>query len=213
MEYATGEKKRRVAEALWRVVARDGMTGVSVRTVAVEAGVTGGTVQHHFPTRAQMVHYAMELLAEQFTRRLTEMPRTGPTHEWTREILLELLPLNAERHREFRVWLAFTTHADTNPELTELKRRFSTQLRDLYLRLIRARRAATGSEGEDPHLEIKPSDDTEAAILQAVIDGLALQLAAGKPDEATTLGASLLDYYLANSVDVSQRHTVKARPR
>ena len=36
MEPAIGDGKNRVAEALWRVVARDGMTGVSVRTVAAD---------------------------------------------------------------------------------------------------------------------------------------------------------------------------------
>lgn len=200
MEPATGEGKRRVAEALWRVVARDGMTGVSVRTVATEAGITGGTVQHHFPTRAQMVLYAMELLAERFTRRLTAMPRTGPSRVWTRAIMLELLPLTEERQREFRVWLAFTTHADTDPTLTDLKHRFATQLRELYQRLLRARNSAARSVEDGRPGETDQSDDPEAAILQAVLDGLALQLADLDPNEAAALGGRLLDHYLARSV-------------
>ncbi|HCS62488.1 MAG TPA: hypothetical protein DIW46_14045 [Microbacterium sp.] len=197
MEHAIGDGKRRVAEALWRVVARDGMTGVSVRTVAAEGGVKGGTVQHYFPSRAQMVHYAMEMLADQFTQRITAMPRTGPTYEWTRAFLLELLPLTAERQREFRVWLAFTTHADTNPALTELKHSFSTQLGAMYQRILRARRAASHGMDEGLHHEVNPSDDSEAAVLQAVIDGLSLQLADLDPDEAAGLGPLLLDHYLA----------------
>lgn len=188
-----------MAEALWRVVAQDGMTGVSVRTVAAEAGVKGGTVQHYFPTRAQMVHDAMELLADRFTQRITAMPRTGPTLEWTRAILLELLPLTAERQREFKVWLAFTTHADTNPALTELKHSFSTRLGEMYQRLLRARKAASHSVVDDAPLETIQPDFPETAILQAVIDGLSLQLAYLDPDEASELGARLLDHYLANS--------------
>lgn len=199
MGQAIGDGKRLVAEALWRVVARDGMTGVSVRTVAAEAGVKGGTVQHYFPTRAQMVHDAMELLADRFTQRITAMPRTGPTHEWTRAILLELLPLTAERQREFKVWLAFTTHADTNPALTELKHIFSTRLGEMYQRLIRARKAAFPGMVDDAPPEAIQSDFPETAILQAVIDGLSLQLADLDPDEAAHLGARLLDHYLAKS--------------
>lgn len=199
MEQAIGDGKRRVAEALWRVVAQDGMTGVSVRTVAAEAGVKGGTVQHYFPTRAQMVHDAMELLADRFTQRITAMPRIGPTHEWTRAILLELLPLTAERQREFKVWLAFTTHADTNPALTELRHSFSTRLGEMYQRLLRARKAASHSMVDDAPLEVIQPDFPETAILQAVIDGLSLQLAYLDPVEAADLGARLLDHYLANS--------------
>ncbi len=188
--------KLRIAEAVWRTVAREGVAGVSVRAVATEAGVTGGTVQYHFPARAQMVHFAMELLAERFTQRLTAMPRTGPVLAWTRAILLELLPLNDERHREFRVWLSFTTHAHTDSELTALSRRFEGQLRELYQRLLRARRDAILGDRDAPRAEPEPLDDRDAAVLEAVVDGLALQLAGMEPGAAATLGPELLDRYL-----------------
>lgn len=188
--------KLRIAEAVWRTVAREGVAGVSVRAVASEAGVTGGTVQYHFPARAQMVHFAMELLAERFTQRLTAMPRTGPVLAWTRAILLELLPLNDERHREFRVWLAFTTHAHIDPELTALSRRFEAQLRELYQRLLQARRDAILGDRDAPRAEPEPLDDRDAAVLEALVDGLALQLAGMEPATATTLGPELLDRYL-----------------
>lgn len=180
-------------------MARDGVAGVSVRAVAAEAGVSGGTVQHHFPARAQMLHFAMELLAERFTQRLVAMPRTGPVPEWSRSILLELLPLNDERRREFRVWLAFTTHAHTDPALTALKQRFAAQLRQLYQRLLRARETASSHNGDTPHPELDPAEDADAAILQAVIDGLALQLADLAPEDAAVLGPRLLDHYLETS--------------
>lgn len=177
-------------------MAREGVAGVSVRAVAAEAGVSGGTVQHHFPTRAQMLHFAMELLAERFTQRLVAMPRTGPIPDWTRAILLELLPLNEERRREFRVWLAFTTHAHTDPELSALKHHFAAQLRELYQRLLRARSTASSYNGKTPDQELDPAEDPDVAILQAVIDGLSLQVADMAPDDATVLGPRLLDHYL-----------------
>lgn len=197
VEHATGDGRSRVAEALWGVVARGGMTAVSVRTVAAEAGIKGGTVQHYFPTRAQMVHYAMELLADRFTQRITSMLRTGPTEEWTRAMLLELLPLTAERQCEFRVWLAFTTHADTEPELTALRHSFSSQLGAMYRRILRARRAASQGADDSIQQDVEPADSPEAAILQAVIDGLSLQLADMDPDEAADVGARLVDHYLS----------------
>ncbi|WP_147918129.1 TetR/AcrR family transcriptional regulator [Ruania zhangjianzhongii] len=202
--------KRRIAEAVWRTVARDGVAGVSVRAVAAEAGVTGGTVQYHFPTHAQMLHFAMELLAEQFTQRLVNMPRSGPVLEWTRAILLELLPLSDERHREFQVWLAFTTHAHTDPGLTALKQRFATQLRELYQRLIHARHASSGRTNVPSSPAPDTADDQDAAVLQAVIDGLALQLADMTPSEAGAMGPSLLDHFLeiaAASADLHPHHS------
>ena len=167
-----------------------------MRAVAAEAGVTGGTVQYHFPTHAQMLHFAMELLAKEFTQRLVNMPRSGPALGWTRAILLELLPLNGERQREFQVWLAFTTHAHTDPGLRALKQRFALQLRELYQRLTHARHAANGSTNSPSNSAPAPADDQDAAVLQAVIDGLALQLAEMPPSEAGRLGPPLLDRFL-----------------
>lgn len=187
MDRATAKGKRRVAEALWRTVADRGIAGVSVRTVAAEAGVTGGTVQHHFPTRARMLHFAMELIATQVEQRLTAVPHTGPASEWTRAVLLELLPLDAERRREFQVWLAFIAHADTDSELADLKRATTARLRELYTQIVGARDASD----EDT------AKETEAALLQALVDGLSLQLADLDPEVAAELGPSLLDHFLA----------------
>lgn len=212
--------RRRVVEALWRTIARAGVAGISVRTVAAEAGVTGGTVQHHFPTRGEMIRFAMELIAEQVEERLVSMPRTGPVAQWTREILLELLPLGAARRQEFNIWLAFTVHAATDPDLTELKRQTSARLLQLYRNIARARwggtLAATKSKlGQSHDSKVaEPAEgrtggpaahaavdlEQEATLLQAIIDGLSLHLAEMGVEEAAIAGPRLLDQYLA-SVD------------
>ena len=202
LEQATSRGKQRVAEALWAAVARDGVAGVSVRSVAAEAGVTGGTVQYHFPTRTEMLRYAMELIAQRVEERLIAMPRSGPAHEWTRALLLELLPLDRQRHHEFSVWLAFFAHASTDPSLARLKRQTASRQRELYRHIIRAR---TGADA-DPR---RPSgtdgpDEPAAALLHAVIDGLALQLADLDVAEAAVVGPALLDHYLAHCVDSPQ---------
>src|SRR5699024_6285201 len=138
---ATGQGKQRVVEALLATIAREGLVGVSVRSVAAEAGVTGGTVQYYSGTRTQMLHYALALVAARVEERLTAMPRSGQVHDWPRDILLELLPLDPQRHREFSVWLAFSAHARTDPPLTDLKRQTVSRQRELYCHLVRARKA------------------------------------------------------------------------
>lgn len=194
--------KYKLAEALTRVVARDGFASVSVRSVATEAGVSGGTVQYHFPTRAAMIRYAMEWTSRRVEERLSNRPRWGEAQAWTREILLELLPLDAERLQEHSVWLAFLAHARTDPTLTDLKHRTNAKLRELYARIIRARRGDSvagensDAEGRDPELEAR------TVLLQSVLDGLSLQLADLQLDEALRIGPELLDRYLAWAVDL-----------
>lgn len=206
MEDARGGK-RKLAQALTRVVSRDGIAGVSVRSVAAEAGVSGGTVQHHFPTRAEMIRFAMEWTSTQVEQRLANVSRWGEVRDWTREILLELLPLDAGRRREHAVWLAFVAHAATDPALTDLKRRTNARLLELYTRIVRARRglpipAVDATLGHDD-AELQ----AVAALLQAMLDGLSLQLAELTLEEAGHVGPELLDRFLALAVD-----TPAARP-
>lgn len=193
--------KDRLAAALTRVVAREGIAGVSVRAVATEAGVSGGTVQHYFPTRAEMIRYTMEQTSVHVERRLAGVPHWGEVHVWTREILLELLPLDATRHREHAVWLAFVAHAATDPHLADLNRQTNVKLRDMYVRIIRARRripAPVENAAESVH---DRGIDADAALLHSVLDGLSLQLAALNPQQAADVGPALLDRYLAVAVD------------
>lgn len=202
----TSDGKHKLADALTRVVAREGIAGVSVRVVAAEAGVSAGTVQHYFPTRAEMLRYAMEWTSIQVEQRLTGVPRWGDVWEWTREILLDLLPLSVDRQREHAVWLAFVAYADTDPLLAALKRQTGLKLRGLYSRIIRERR------GLPALAESTANDglDADSLLLQSFIDGLAMQLADLELDEAARLGPEMLDRYLDLAVDGVGDKTVSA---
>ena len=46
-------RRQELAEALWRVVRRDGVHEVSVRTVADEAGTSPGALRHYFGEHAR----------------------------------------------------------------------------------------------------------------------------------------------------------------
>lgn len=201
MGEARGGGRRRLAEALTRVVARDGIAGVSIRAVAAEGGVSGGTVQHYFSTRAEMIRYAMEWTSAQVEERLGGVSRWGEIRDWTRDILLELLPLDADRRREQAVWLAFVAHAETDPTLLDLKRHTNSKLHDLYARIVRARREMP----VHPDAATPPPDpdvEADAVLLQSLMDGLSLHLADLEPDEAASVGPKLLDRYLDLTVDL-----------
>lgn len=54
-----GEGREALCRALVRVVARDGLDGVTFRSVAKEAGVTHGLASYHFGSRDAMIHEAL----------------------------------------------------------------------------------------------------------------------------------------------------------
>ena len=54
-----GEGRDALCEALVRIVAREGLDGVTFRSVAAEAGVTHGLASYHFGNRETMIVEAL----------------------------------------------------------------------------------------------------------------------------------------------------------
>lgn len=163
---------QRLAEAAVRVVARDGFDVLSVRTVAREAGVAAGTVQHHYRTRALLLIAAFEATAVRIADRF-ELPVVGqPIRPVVHRLLREVLPLDAQRHEECVVWVALTAAAVSHPELAEVHRRSAAMLRHVLAELVtEAQRTGEVAAERDA--------DATARLLAAVVDGLTLQGVAG----------------------------------
>ncbi|MGJ9423236.1 TetR/AcrR family transcriptional regulator [Aeromicrobium sp. CF3.5] len=168
------ERRREIAAALWRVIARDGMTGASARSVAAEAGWSLGSVRYYFSTQQALLHFAAEAMFDAIGARARTIVQDLPPGPARSRILIEqLLPLDTQRTGEVRAWLAVLVEPDDDPFLTTMR---DTAWRDTR-RL--SRMVVADQTGQPP----PPSDDTawsepleaEAASLHAWIDGLTLQ--------------------------------------
>lgn len=99
-------RRREIAEALWRVLARDGFGGLSLRTVAAEMGATTGLVTHYFGSRAELIDHALELLHARTDASLGEADvPLGRASLRTR--LLAVLPNTGEAAELSRIWVGF----------------------------------------------------------------------------------------------------------
>ncbi|HEX8867883.1 MAG TPA: TetR/AcrR family transcriptional regulator [Lentzea sp.] len=96
------ERRREIAEALFRIAATQGLQAVTLRAVAAEAGISMFQVQYYFPTKEQMLQYAWqritELGAERAGRDIAEALRTGDERTVMRACMLAVLPAD-ERSR------------------------------------------------------------------------------------------------------------------
>jgi AcrR family transcriptional regulator len=59
------ERAQTLTDAVVAIIAESGFEALSVRTVAARAGMSIGAVQHHFPTKSQMLAAAMREVAGQ----------------------------------------------------------------------------------------------------------------------------------------------------
>ena len=101
-------KRAELVEASWEVIARDGLRGATLRRVAAAAGCTTGQLTHYFPGRHDLLVEALRAVHFAAGARMVaaEERARGP-RERLEAVLLESLPLDTTRLREWRVWLAF----------------------------------------------------------------------------------------------------------
>ncbi|HEX7304920.1 TetR/AcrR family transcriptional regulator [Lentzea sp.] len=133
-------RRQAVAEAVFRVVVRDGVEQASLRNVAVEAGLAIGSIRHYFDTHDDMIVFAVEALIHSIDERVfahvkAMKDRTDPRRPGER-VLSEVLPLDERRRDEAVLWLAFATAARTRPSLLPHAERLYDGLRQLCLRAV-----------------------------------------------------------------------------
>ncbi|GAA1603362.1 MULTISPECIES: TetR/AcrR family transcriptional regulator [Kribbella] len=178
VDHAT--RREEIAEALWRVVRRDGIRSASVRTIAAEAGWSAGAVRYYFPDQDGLLSFAMDLVSRRVTERISAIDAKGSVPSIVLRYLDEVLPLDEERRAEFDIWLAFMAQAQAETGAGTLHAHTDTvhnQLRELCASLVRALSdAGLLKDGLDVRRE------TER--LHALLDGLALH-AAIQPERTT----------------------------
>ena len=167
------QERRRllIAEALLDVTRRDGVRGVSVRSVAERAGLSVGSMRNTAASQSELVAFAMTVVGERVAARVaTRLDRGLPDDgeakvEALTDLCCEVLPLDEDRRAEAEVWLELVTAARTDSSLAGVSATAHDGLRRLA-RTVVAARGVTDSEAAE----------RGARELHALLDGLALHL-------------------------------------
>ena len=162
-------RRKMIAEAVLRLVAREGLEAATVREVATQAGVSAGMVQHHFRTRDEMLQFACEFMLERTRGRIGALIAALPEPKSPRMILgamfREMQPLDASKRDGVRVWMAFLARAVVEPELEAFMRDMHRGTHATIEELLR-RGQANG--------DVRPDIDVEKTAMElfAMADGL-----------------------------------------
>lgn len=161
--------KQRILDALVDLLADAGSEAVSVRRVAAGANVSIGAVQHHFPTRDDLVVAAMIHVGELTQNSIAEMARSHSNPFDSCQSVCRALAAAADDDlRASRVWLAFVAHAANNPRVARIHAELWQRAEDELAGMI----DAMTRNGGHP---LSPDDVKDrAAVLLACLDGIAV---------------------------------------
>ncbi len=160
----------RLADAAISLIARDGLTALSVRRVAAEASLSGGTVQHHFPTKDHLTVAAFDRAVRRQSERVADVPRSEQrvVEHFVAE-LCAILPDSDPSIEEAIVWIAMAAAVPTHPVVAERQRQAVTATRQwMQVRIVEAQAAGELAATLDP-IQTAP-------MIEAALDGMMQQI-------------------------------------
>jgi AcrR family transcriptional regulator len=116
-------RREELVEAAWRVIARAGMVGATMREIAREAGVSTGILAHYFADKEALLGFALRLSHRRIYERFSARTQGLVGLAALRVIMLEALPLDQPRLLEAQIEMNFFSLAVGDESLRELQNR------------------------------------------------------------------------------------------
>jgi AcrR family transcriptional regulator len=135
-------RRAEIAEALWRVVAREGIDAATIRAVAAEAGWSRGIVEHYFDSKDALVLYACELALERTLALVKQRHETTVGREALRAVLLDDLAQGKD------IWFDLLSTGARDPAMAPQLVRFDSEI-SIVLAEIIAEMIARGEASPD----------------------------------------------------------------
>ena len=183
-------RRRELADAASRVIARNGLSATTLAQVAEESGWSIGSIRYYFPNKDELIAAALWRVGERVDERIRRRTAGGMSVADLRAAAVELLPLDASGREEALVHLAFMAQAAVVPALADAAEDAARRLQEP----LAARIAYAVQAGElAPHLDA----EHEATRLRVLLDGLRLQLITTPRRSSAKWALSALDDHLA----------------
>jgi DNA-binding transcriptional regulator YbjK len=119
-------QREKFAEATMRLVARQGLEGVTMRAVAAEAGLSYGSLFHYFNSKDELLMHAVRHSTELQTRRINAYASRYSGLKSLEHLLCDDAIINESSRDDWIVWLTFLykaalqeSFADTYAELID----------------------------------------------------------------------------------------------
>jgi AcrR family transcriptional regulator len=200
--------RERILAAAVRRIAREGIEGVRIARIAMEAGVSPALVHYHFATREALLAEALDYsynYAEE--RRISSGSGAAPNHAQRLDSMLEgCLPTSPDLHDDWLLWLELWHQASRNQDLRPFAGELYSRLHAWFADEIAAGMAAGEFGRCDP--------DEVADRILALLDGVGVRTIIGDPQMSLDRARQTVRAAVAQELGLSEKswREVKAAP-
>ena len=167
-------RRQEVVQAVFRIIASDGLERASLREVADEAGLAVGSVRHYFASSDELLVFSFGVVIDRIAGRLEtalsdvelEVAGSPGHHAAVLNLLGQFLPLDEELAVDACVWMAFRHAARIKPVLAPEAERSHRTVAAVIGRLILLLNPGQA--------DARQTLVTEAERLLATLDGLCM---------------------------------------
>ncbi|MHA7279790.1 TetR/AcrR family transcriptional regulator [Arthrobacter sp. MDT2-2] len=194
------ERRDELGAALLEVLARDGIEGVSIRSVAEQAGWTRGVILHYFPNRDEMLLYAYRLALRR-EHAAAVIRHDNPLTSLI-ALLVRALPIDETSSLDFRIFLGLLSRLADRPDLAAS---LASDHAAYESRVVEAVRGAM----DTGFIRTTLSPESLANMLSVYVDGLTVTCAIYPHMRALTDLEEQIKFFLRSVThDVAAQHPV-----
>jgi AcrR family transcriptional regulator len=169
-----GQRRRKeILDTAREILLEEGWASLALRDVALRLGMTHGNLQYYFPTKDDLLLAVFDEEVAKYTTGLHEAASAASSRRARLEAIVDSA-LEEMLKPEVRLWYVAYATASHTPEIREVLRRENERYREA-LALELGEIASELSEQRRRHL---------AQLIQALLDGVALQLSYAEPTGA-----------------------------
>jgi AcrR family transcriptional regulator len=169
-----GDARQRILEAAVRRIAQEGIDGVRIARIAMDARVSAALVHYHFASRDALLAEAIDYSYEKAGDTRTIDPATVEGAPARLAAMIEqCLPLPGPQRDDWLLWVELWLRAARSPELRPTAARLYERMHEWFAGEITA-----GIEAG----ELTPADPGRTAdLIVALLDGFGVRALAGDP--------------------------------
>jgi AcrR family transcriptional regulator len=160
--------RERILDAAIERIASDGIDGVRIARIAMDAGVSTALVHYHFATREALLAEALEHSFERAGDVRTAETGESASVQRLRGMIEQCLPLPGEQEQDWVLWVELWLRAVRHPELRPTAAKLYARMHAWFVDAIEA-----GGFDCDA--------DSVAVRVVALLDGLGLRALLGDP--------------------------------